>query len=79
MYRFEQNLRASSTVALLSNKYIEAEIYIIYIYIMYRFEQNLRASSTVALLSNKYVLKPNCWEFSEWLHNRQLLRKGSAP
>jgi hypothetical protein len=21
----------------------------------------------------------NCWEFSEWLHNWQLLRKGSAP
>jgi hypothetical protein len=20
-----------------------------------------------------------CWEFSEWLHNLQLLRKGSAP
>jgi hypothetical protein len=20
----------------------------------------------------------NCWEFSEWLHNWQLLRKGSA-
>jgi hypothetical protein len=20
-----------------------------------------------------------CWEFSEWLHNWQLLRKGSAP
>jgi hypothetical protein len=21
----------------------------------------------------------NCWEFSKWLHNWQLLRKGSAP
>jgi hypothetical protein len=21
----------------------------------------------------------NCWEFSEWLHNWQLLRKGSTP
>jgi hypothetical protein len=21
----------------------------------------------------------NCWEFPEWLHNWQLLRKGSAP
>jgi hypothetical protein len=21
----------------------------------------------------------NCWEFSEWLHSWQLLRKGSAP
>jgi hypothetical protein len=21
----------------------------------------------------------NCWEFSEWLQNWQLLRKGSAP
>jgi hypothetical protein len=32
----------------------------------------------VNTVMNLRVLK-NCWEFPEWLHNWQLLRKGSAP
>jgi hypothetical protein len=32
----------------------------------------------VNTVMNLRVLQ-NCWEFPEWLHNLQLLRKGSAP
>jgi hypothetical protein len=34
--------------------------------------------ATVNTVMNLQVPK-NCWEFSEWLHNWQLPRKGSAP
>jgi hypothetical protein len=30
------------------------------------------------VMNLRFPLK-NCWEFPEWLHNWQLLRKGSAP
>jgi hypothetical protein len=32
-----------------------------------------------ALVNTVMNHRVNCWEFSEWLHNWQLLRKGSAP
>jgi hypothetical protein len=34
--------------------------------------------AVVNTVMNPWVPK-NCWEFPEWLHNWQLLRKGSAP
>jgi hypothetical protein len=33
----------------------------------------------VNTVMNLLRVPSNCWEFPEWLHNWQFLRKGSAP